>query len=109
MSDTVAALAPRVGFVLEQTLGHVTHSNNLERLVGADPSVDAEFAPIPFDVEGWPAHVPGFGNWTVRAGVRARRAIRRLRRGGPVDAMFVHTQVPAILSPDHGASGPHRN
>jgi glycosyltransferase involved in cell wall biosynthesis/GT2 family glycosyltransferase len=99
--DTAAALAPRVGFVLEQTLGHVTHSNNLERLVGADPSVDAEFAPIAFDVEGWAAHVPGFGNWTVRAGVRARRAIRRLRRRGPVDAIFVHTQVPAILSPDH--------
>jgi glycosyltransferase involved in cell wall biosynthesis/GT2 family glycosyltransferase len=99
--DTAGALAPRVGFVLEQTLGHITHSHNLEHLVGADPSVDAVFAPIGFEVEGWPAHVPGFGNWTVRAGVRARRAIRRLKRRGPVDAMFVHTQVPAILSPDH--------
>ena len=45
--------------------------------------------------------MPGFGNWTVRAGIRTRRAIRRLRKGGPLDAMFIHTQVPAILSPDH--------
>ena len=40
---------------------------------------------------------PGFGNWTVRAGIRTRRAIRRLRKGGPLDALFIHTQVPAIL------------
>ena len=52
---------------------------------------------------GSAARVPGFGNWTVRAGLRARRAIRRLRRGGPLDALFIHTQVPAILSPDQCA------
>ena len=95
------ALRPRVGFVLEQTLGHITHSDNLQHLIGADESIDAVFEPIAFDVEGWAAHVPGFGNWTVRAGIRTRRAIRRLRKGGPLDAMFIHTQVPAILSPDH--------
>jgi glycosyltransferase involved in cell wall biosynthesis/GT2 family glycosyltransferase len=94
-------LAPRVGFVLEQTLGHITHSANLRHLVASDPDVDAVFEPVPFDVEGPAAAIPGFGNWTIRAGVRARRAIRRLRKGGPVDALFVHTQVPAILSPDH--------
>jgi len=36
----------------------------------------------------------------VRAGLRARQAIRDIRRDGPLDAMFVHTQVPAILLPD---------
>ncbi len=98
---TAATIGPRIGFVLEQTLGHITHSANLQHLVGADPDVDAVFAPIAFDVDGWAAHVPGFGNWTVRAGVRTRRAIRGLLRSGPVDALFIHTQVPAILSPDH--------
>jgi glycosyltransferase involved in cell wall biosynthesis len=98
---TTAALAPRVGFVLEQTLGHITHSANLQHLVGADESIDAVFQPVAFNVHGAAVVVPGFGNWTVRAGVRARRAIRRLRKTGPVDALFIHTQVPAILSPDH--------
>ncbi len=58
------------------------------------------FEPVAFDVAGWRAAIPGFGNWTVRAGIRARRAIRRLRRSGPVDALFIHTQVPAILVRD---------
>ncbi len=95
------ALKPRIGFVLEQTLGHITHAANLQHLVGADNSVEAVFAPIRFEAEGLAAIVPGYGNWTVRAGLRARRAIRGLRRSGPVDALFIHTQVPAILSPDH--------
>jgi glycosyltransferase involved in cell wall biosynthesis len=45
--------------------------------------------------------VPGYRNWTVRAGVRARAALRRftgLRRRPPADAMFIHSQVPAILT-----------
>ena len=86
--------------MLEQTLGHITHAANLRDLIGADPAIDAAFAPVDYEVEGWPARVPGFGNWTVRAGLRARRAIRALRRSGPLDALFIHTQVPAILVPD---------
>jgi glycosyltransferase involved in cell wall biosynthesis len=92
--------APRVAFVLEQTLGHVTHSDNLRSLVGDSAEIVPVFAPIEYEVSGWPRHVPGYGNWTVRAGLRARQAIRRIRRDGPLDAMFVHTQVPAILNPD---------
>ena len=98
---TATSPRPRIGFVLEQTLGHVTHTDNLRRLVGPDPSIDAVFAEIPYDVSGLPARVPGYGNWTVRAGLRTRRAIRQLRRGGHLDALFIHTQVPAIASPDH--------
>ena len=97
---------PRIAFVLEQTLGHVTHSANLQTLVGADERIDAAFAPIEFSREGAAARVPGMGNWTVRAGVRARRAVRALKRAGPIDAMFVHTQVPAILMPDRLARIP---
>ena len=92
---------PVVGFVLEQTLGHITHSANLRELVAADDRVDARFLPIDFAAEGWPARVPGFGNWTIRAGLRARRALRALRRDGRPDALYFHTQVPAILNVDH--------
>jgi glycosyltransferase involved in cell wall biosynthesis len=91
---------PRVAFVLEQTLGHITHAANLRALVGASDDIRPVFAPVEYDVDGWAARVPGYGNWTVRAGLRARQAIRAIRRDGPVDAMFVHTQVPAILIPD---------
>lgn len=91
---------PHVAFVLEQTLGHITHADNLRRLVPRSHDIDATFVPIEFDVDGWAARVPGYGNWTVRAGTRARRAVRKVRARRPLDAMFVHTQVPAILMAD---------
>jgi glycosyltransferase involved in cell wall biosynthesis len=91
---------PRVGFVLEQTLGHVTHADNLVRLLTPDVRIRAEFAPIDFEPDRHWARVPGYSNWTVRAGLRARQAVRTLERRGKLDALFVHTQVPATLIPD---------
>jgi glycosyltransferase involved in cell wall biosynthesis len=91
---------PHVAFVLEQTLGHITHTDNLRRLVPLSDDIDATFVPIEYELEGRARHIPGYGNWTVRAGLRARRAVRKVRAQRPLDAMFVHTQVPAILIPD---------
>lgn len=93
--------APRVGFVLEQALGHVTHAANLKHLLPRQPAISATVFEVNWDTRGLPAKVPGFNsNWTIRAGVRARRGIRRMHRGQPLDALFIHTQVPAMLSPD---------
>ena len=85
----------RCDVVLEQTLGHVTHGQNLRRLLVDAPSFTPRFLPVAFDNDSWTRRIPGFGNWTVRAGVRARRALRRV--GTDRDALFVHTQVPAVL------------
>ncbi len=90
--------APTVAFVLEQTLGHVTHSQNLRDLVPRDERITPRFYPIAYEVSGWPSRVPGYSNWTVRAGVRARRAIRDSTRADDVRALFIHTQVPSILA-----------
>jgi glycosyltransferase involved in cell wall biosynthesis len=99
-SSSPSPSTPRVGFVLEQTLGHITHADNLARLIPPDPRIHAEFALVPFELDPRWARVPGHGNWTVRAGLRARRAVRALGRAGPLDALFVHTQVAATLMPD---------
>lgn len=85
---------------MEQTLGHVTHCKNLEELVPADGRIDPAFLHVPFDTTGAMRHVPGFSNWTVRASLRAGRAIRREHRRLPIDALFIHTQVPAVLNAD---------
>lgn len=100
MTGTGAA-RPRVGFVLEATLGHITHAANLRDLIPATGRVTPAFAAVEYPVSGRAARLPGYGNWTVRAGLRARTAIRRLKDEGALDALFIHTQVPAILSPDH--------
>jgi glycosyltransferase involved in cell wall biosynthesis len=90
---------PRIGFVLERSLGHTTHAANLARLLPTNPSIRADLCEIPYDVVGAPARVPVYSsNWTVRAGIRASRAIARMRAQGRLDALFVHTQVPAVLS-----------
>ncbi|MDW3214138.1 MAG: glycosyltransferase family 4 protein [Ilumatobacteraceae bacterium] len=88
----------RCQVVVEQTLGHVTHSQNLRRLL-PETGLDVNFVPIEFDVDGWKRRVPGFGNWTIRAGIRAKAALRAestAGRGHP-DVRLVHTQVPAVL------------
>ena len=82
---------------MEQTLGHVTHTQNLRRLLPST-ELDIRVLPIEFEPnERW-KRLPGHQNWTLRAGVRARSAIRKAQGdGGRPDVMFVHTQVPAVL------------
>lgn len=101
-TDIRATGVPRVGFVLERSLGHVTHADNLKRLLPHEPSIAAEVCEVPFEVTGVASRIPVFAtNWTVRAGWRARKAIRQLRRDGRLDALFIHTQVPAVLAADY--------
>lgn len=86
----------RCDVVLEQTLGHVTHGQNLRRLLPDTDDFRPRFVSVEYDNDSWTRRVPGFDNWTIRAGVRARLALRSLP--SPVaDVRFVHTQVPAVL------------
>lgn len=88
-----------LGFVLEQSLGHVTHTQNLQAHLVRDQEVELHWRLIPWEARGWMAHLPIYAtNWTVRAGLRARQAIRDLVETTALDALFIHTQVPAVLS-----------
>lgn len=98
---TVRETAPFVPWmVLEQTLGHITHSKNLERLVPEISEVAPVFIPVDDSLDGWAAKLPGWENWTVRAGFRANYEMAHRIRDRSVarpDALFVHSQVPAVL------------
>ena len=90
-----------IGFVMEQALGHVTHTQNLQANVPNDHEIRAHWGLIPYETSGIASRIPFYNsNWTVRAGVRARRAVARIARGTRLDALFFHTQVPAILATD---------
>ena len=95
VSQTGAPAALRAAFVVEQTLGHVTHTVNLTSLVPEVDRIDAHFLPVPFEVGRF--RMPGWTNWTIRAGVRARRLLAACARDGEPEALFVHTQVPGVL------------
>jgi glycosyltransferase involved in cell wall biosynthesis len=105
----------RIGFVLEQALGHVTHAKNLMANVPADSEVTPYWGPVPWETRGLAARLPVYrSNWTVRAGLRTRALLREMARevardaasrdaSGSrgktgLDALFFHTQVPAILA-----------
>lgn len=89
-----------VWLVLEQTLGHTTHAANLREMIPAVDGVEPVFLPVSESLDGLATRVPGWSNWTIRAGLRARRALARAHRNRSVprpDALFVHSQVPAVL------------
>jgi glycosyltransferase involved in cell wall biosynthesis len=92
---------PHLGFVLERALGHVTHAENLKALLPRQSGVEVAVHEVPYETTGFIARIPFYSNnWTVRAGLRARRGIRRMDHHRWLDALFMHTQVPAVLCAD---------
>jgi glycosyltransferase involved in cell wall biosynthesis len=89
-----------IAFVLEQSLGHVAHARNLERALAHDPRVKPTVVRLEFEPRpGW-QRLPGAGNWSFRASLAARTALRRRLQSGRLDAVFIHTQVAALLVAD---------
>ncbi len=88
----------KLGFVLEQALGHVTHAQNLRRTLANDPRDQALYMDIPYhDTPGWQSRLPGVrSNWSVRASLAAYRALRP--HAGALDAALFHTQVTSLFS-----------
>lgn len=89
-----------VGFLLEQTLGHVSHGQNIQKALAGSRRADVRFREIPFEPQRRLDRLPHRANWTVRAGAAARAAVKSLERQRRLDALFVHTQVPAVLLGD---------
>ncbi len=99
MSVGASSQVYRIGFVLEQQLGHGTHARNLERYVQDDQEVQPLWMPLDFAPTGWLKALPLVrSNWSARASILARRAIARARRQQKLDALFIHTQVASLLA-----------
>src|SRR5450759_4140118 len=88
----------RFGFVLEQTLGHVAHGLNVERALAAEPDIQPTVIRVGFTEPAGILRLPGLRTWSWRASVTARDALRARLREGPLDAVFIHTQVAALLA-----------
>jgi glycosyltransferase involved in cell wall biosynthesis len=91
----------RLGMIIEQSLGHITHGLNLKERLAQDASITAHWVLPPYAVSGLAARLPLYGsNWTVRAGLRTRRQLSAMERHMQLDALFFHTQVTATLAGD---------
>jgi glycosyltransferase involved in cell wall biosynthesis len=89
----------RFGFVMEQTLGHVTHHQNLARSVEARPEIEPHWVPVRMEgADIWQRMPLVRGNWSLTASLRARDGLCRELRSGGLDALLFHTQTTALFS-----------
>lgn len=90
---------PRVAFLMEQALGHVTYTRNLQAAYARSDRVDPRWLPVPFPRAGLIDRLPVLGtNWTLRASRRACAALLGAR-GQRLDAVVYHTQTLALSAP----------
>jgi glycosyltransferase involved in cell wall biosynthesis len=87
----------RIGFIIEQMLGHLTHQSNLAAAVAADPRCRPIWMPIPYAwADRWtPLPIIG-GNLSMSLSLRARSRVASYVDWA--DALFFHTQVTAMFS-----------
>ncbi len=88
----------RAGFVIEQTLGHVTHGQNLRRLLAGEPDLETHWLDVPFRPSASVYRLPPFSlNWSLRGGLFVRRGL--MADGWrELDAAFLHTLTIALLA-----------
>lgn len=90
----------RIAFVLEHSLGHATHAQNLKRVLAAPDAggVEPAFIDLAYDDLSRPwQRLPLLrSNWSVRASLGAYRALRCLP--GRIDGALFHTQVTSLFS-----------
>jgi len=82
--------AKPIAYVMEQTLGSITHYENLRRQEATSPLNPPRWLPIDF------AH--GKLPWTITGSLRTRNALRPII--DEIDGVFIHTTTIAPLSVD---------
>lgn len=95
-ADANAAL--RLGFVLEYSLGHTTHAENLKRALDGRRDILPTYIDLPFhNTPGRWSQLPGIrSNWSLRASLAAYLALRP--QAGTLQAVLFHTQVTSLFS-----------
>lgn len=85
-------------FVLEQTIGHVAHCQNLARVVASEDQLAARFIRVEFSQGIVWRRVPAIGSWSFRASWNARRRLNHEIAARRPDCIFLHTQVVGLLA-----------
>ncbi len=100
-------MKPRVGFVLEQGLGHVAYGMSLRAALAHRQDLECVWLEVSFAPGGRLGRVPFAGkSYVLRGNMRARRTIARANRERALDALFIHTSMIALLSADYMARIP---
>lgn len=96
----------RIGFVMEQALGHVAYGIGLREVLEKRSDLECVWLNVPFGPGGF-GRIPLVGrNWTLRGSLRARNAVTRASQEGALDALLIHTQTIGLFSAKHMARVP---
>jgi len=88
----------KAGFIIEQTLGHVTHGQNLRRLLANEPDLETRWLEVPFRPRQALYRVfPVSANWSLRGSLYARRELMA-DDWRKIDAAFLHTPTIGLLA-----------
>ncbi len=85
----------RLGLVMEQKLGHITHAQNLERWVSDDPSIQPTWLKVPGHANDFWQIVPTIA---LKDSGRAWKLVRAALREQNFNCLYYHTQATAMLS-----------
>ena len=90
----------KFAFVLEQTLGHVSHARNIRRALDQHgDEIAATVIPIDYRPPRGPlGALPGVRTWSFQASWRARQELGRRIGQETFQAAFIHTQVASLLA-----------
>lgn len=96
----------KLGFALEYSLGHITHADNLKRVLKNESTLSPFYVDLPYDgMKGQWTKLPGVrSNWSMRASIGAYLGLRA--HANSLDAALFHTQVTSLLSPGFMAKVP---
>jgi glycosyltransferase involved in cell wall biosynthesis len=100
LTNSSAERPRRVAFVMEQTLGHVAYTRDLQRALEHDSNLQVDWIDVPYSggsFDGRP-FVRAFP-WAVRGSIGAVTAVRARGRPSRYDALFLHTQSIALAAP----------
>ena len=91
----------KIGFIIEQALGHITHGQNLQQNIARDSEIEAYWGLPARPTNALARRIPVYKtNWTLQVGWQTRQSLAGFRRQARLDALFFHTQVAAVLAQD---------
>jgi glycosyltransferase involved in cell wall biosynthesis len=91
-------MTSRFVFVMEQGLGHAVHGANLESVLVAQSDIEATILRVRPGETPFVRPMPFTNNWSVQSSWATRVLLSDRLRRGPVDAIFIHTQVAALFA-----------
>jgi glycosyltransferase involved in cell wall biosynthesis len=85
----------RFGFVIEQSMGHITHTKNLMQSLSDDSTVEPSWMLVPLDADDIWQKIP---NISLRLSLRSRGLVHKAIQDNKLDCLLYHTQLITLFS-----------